>query len=117
MFNERQKICIANVVLTFTENFMENGDTIFLAIVQKIFRDNLQIPFNEASLRSIPKINSMDVTQELSSLNATQRDEFNNLMDTMLDAIELNPYYQEKVKRGARTYLNAIKATSQLGQF
>ena len=57
MFNERQKICIANVVLTFTENFMENGDTIFLAIVQKIFRDNLQIPFNEASLRSIPKIN------------------------------------------------------------
>lgn len=89
----------------------------FLAIVQKIFRDNLQIPFNEASLRSIPKINSMDVTQELSSLNATQRDEFNNLMDTMLEAIELNPYYQEKVKRGARTYLNAIKATSQLGQF
>lgn len=35
----------------------------------------------------------------------------------MLEAIELNPYYQEKVKRGARVYLNSIKATSQLDRW
>lgn len=121
MFDTRQKCGIANIILQFTCKFMQKGDFILQAIIGKIFESELQIPFTEESISSIPKIGPMQAVRELSSLNAAQKDKFYEIIDTLQKAIELNPYYSEDVKDEVRAYMKmfivGIQMPSGFGLF